>query len=82
MDDMAKIFWTGRSQAVRLPKAFHFEGTEVRVSREGNRVVLEAAESDTDWIERIAGSMDESMAKAIEEGRLGPEAMPGGPGFD
>lgn len=82
MNDMAKIFWTGRSQAVRLPKEFRFEGTEVRISREGNRVVLEAPESDSEWGERMAGSMDESMARAIEEGRLGAEAMPDGPSFD
>jgi antitoxin VapB len=30
MADTAKIFWSGRSQAVRLPKEFRFEGSEVR----------------------------------------------------
>ena len=39
MGEMAKIFWTGRSQAVRLPKAFRFEGSEVRIRREGRRVI-------------------------------------------
>lgn len=37
----AKLFWNGRSQAVRLPKEFRFEGGEVSVRREGTRVVLE-----------------------------------------
>ncbi|WP_216851240.1 antitoxin, partial [Acidisphaera sp. L21] len=37
----AKVFWSGRSQAVRLPKEFRFEGTEVRVRREGKAVILE-----------------------------------------
>ncbi len=37
----AKLFTHGRSQAVRLPKEFRFEGTEVRVSRVGDRVILE-----------------------------------------
>lgn len=37
----AKLFMHGRSQAVRLPKAFRFEGSEVRVSRVGDKVVLE-----------------------------------------
>jgi len=41
MTATAKLFMHGRSQAVRLPKAFRFEGTEVRVSRDGDRVVLE-----------------------------------------
>ena len=37
----AKLFWNGRSQAVRLPLEFRFEGSEVLVSREGDRVILE-----------------------------------------
>lgn len=41
MSAIAKLFTHGRSQAVRLPKEFRFEGTEVRVSRVGSRVILE-----------------------------------------
>ena len=37
----AKLFWNGRSQAVRLPKEFRFEGSEVSVRREGDAVILE-----------------------------------------
>jgi antitoxin VapB len=39
----AKIFRTGRSQAVRLPKEVRFEEGqgEVRVRKEGSRVILE-----------------------------------------
>lgn len=37
----AKLFRNGRSQAVRLPKEFRFEGDEVAIRREGRRVVLE-----------------------------------------
>jgi antitoxin VapB len=36
----AKLFKNGRSQAVRLPKQFRFEGNEVYVRREGNSIVL------------------------------------------
>ena len=37
----AKLFLNGRSQAVRLPKAFRFEGmTEVYIERDGDRVIL------------------------------------------
>ena len=35
-----KLFKVGRSQAVRLPKEFRFEGTQVYVRRMGNAVVL------------------------------------------
>lgn len=40
------MFTHGRSQAVRLPKEFRFEGKEVRVSRVGNRVILEPLDSE------------------------------------
>lgn len=36
----AKLFAHGRSQAVRLPKEFRFDGTEVYVRRMGDDVVL------------------------------------------
>ncbi|MFC7339315.1 antitoxin [Haloferula chungangensis] len=39
--DTAKPFKSGRSQAVRLPKSFRFEGDEVVVTRLGAAVVLE-----------------------------------------
>jgi antitoxin VapB len=37
----AKLFWIGRSQAVRLPKEFRFGGDRVRISRMGAGVLLE-----------------------------------------
>jgi antitoxin VapB len=37
----AKVFQTGRSQAVRLPKEFRFDGDTVLIHREGSAVVLE-----------------------------------------
>lgn len=46
MTDLAKIFWSGRSQAVRLPKEFRFEGSEVRIRREGSRIILTPVEVD------------------------------------
>jgi antitoxin VapB len=39
-----KIFMHGRSQAVRLPKEFRLPGREVRVSRIGDKVILEPLE--------------------------------------
>jgi antitoxin VapB len=44
MTAKAKIFMHGRSQAVRLPKAFRLPGTEVLVSKVGDRVILEPIE--------------------------------------
>lgn len=36
----AKLFQNGRSQAVRLPKEYRFEGDEVFVKKVGNAVIL------------------------------------------
>ena len=44
METRAKIFKNGRSQAIRLPREFRFEGDEVKISREGKKVVLEPLE--------------------------------------
>lgn len=38
--EVAKIFMSGRSQAVRLPKAYRLSGTEVRIKKIGNALVL------------------------------------------
>lgn len=53
---VARVFKTGRSQAVRLPKEFRFESDTVLVHREGSAVVLEPArEWPADWISSFAG---------------------------
>jgi len=36
----ARLFWNGKSQAVRLPKAFRFDDTEVIIRRRGKDVIL------------------------------------------
>ncbi|MBW1787238.1 MAG: AbrB/MazE/SpoVT family DNA-binding domain-containing protein [Deltaproteobacteria bacterium] len=48
MESTAKLFMNGRSQAVRLPKAFRFKGSEVKIRKNGNRVILEPLET-SDW---------------------------------
>ncbi|WP_155309047.1 antitoxin [Desulfosarcina ovata] len=48
MESVAKIFMNGRSQAVRLPKAFRFEGSEVRIRKQGEKVILEPIKK-TKW---------------------------------
>jgi antitoxin VapB len=57
MAQRAKLFKSGGSQAVRLPKEFRFEGEEVLVSRQGERVILEPVKKT--WSHRfldLAGS--------------------------
>ena len=40
LPEVAKVFMSGRSQAVRLPKAFRFDTKEVTIERVGDAVVL------------------------------------------
>jgi len=56
----ARVFATGRSQAVRLPKEFRFDTDTVLVHREGSSVVLEPVR---EWpegsVESFAGVPDD-----------------------
>ncbi len=42
------MFWSGRSQAVRLPKAFRLSVAEVSIRRAGRAIVLEPIEAERD----------------------------------
>ena len=55
MPRTARLFWSGRSQAVRLPREFRMEGAEVRIRRQGAAVRLEPFASDWAWLDAIAG---------------------------
>jgi len=55
----AKLFWNGRSQAVRLPKEFRFEGDRVRVTRMGAGVLLEPVQdAKKESMEELFARMD------------------------
>ena len=57
---IARVFKTGRSQAVRLPKEFRFDSDTVLVHREGSAVVLEPTRRwPPKWIESFAGVPDD-----------------------
>jgi antitoxin VapB len=52
----ARVFWTGRSQAIRLPKEFRFDTDVVLVRREGQAVIVEPAhEWPDEYVESFAG---------------------------
>lgn len=64
----AKIFQNGRSQAIRLPKAFRLSGTEVKISRDGNRIILEPLEQSwDDWLLAIEQFSDDFMAQGRDQ---------------
>jgi antitoxin VapB len=54
--DIAKLFQNGRSQAVRLPREFRFEGDRVRIRRVAQGVLLEPLiQNPKEWF----GKLDE-----------------------
>jgi antitoxin VapB len=76
--DTAKLFWSGRSQAVRLPKAFRMDADEVRIRRHGASVVIEPVPRNWAWLDSIAGSMSDDF---LANGREQPDAQQR-PGLD
>ena len=72
--DTAKVFWSGRSQAVRLPKEYRLDTDQVGIRREGRRIVLEPMPKDWAWLDKLEGSFDEDfIAAANEEVPLPPD---------
>jgi antitoxin VapB len=70
----AKVFTTGRSQAVRLPKAFRFNTTEVTIERQGDAVILRPKlQSKDEWwdeMDKILAGF-EGMPEEIDRDRSG-----------
>lgn len=62
----AKLFRTGRSQAVRLPKEFRFPGKEVMIGRVDGLVVLFSRSKG--W-EVLARSLDRFTGDFLSERR-------------
>jgi antitoxin VapB len=76
--ETAKLFWSGRSQAVRLPKDFRFQGAEVRIRRHGSAVILEPVADDWSWLDAIVGQLDDDVAQSVNE----PSPQQERPGLD
>jgi len=55
--DTAKIFTTGRSQAVRLPKAFRFTTSEVTIERQGDAVILRPKLDNATWGQQVLAAV-------------------------
>jgi len=65
--DIAKVFWSGRSQAVRLPKEFRFDSDQVRIRRRGNAVILEPLADDWQWLDAVTAKLDDDFVEAVNE---------------
>ena len=66
--ESAKLFKNGRSQAVRLPKEFRFEGDEVYIKKLGDVVILSPKENP--WGPMLE-SLDEFSYDFLEEREQG-----------
>lgn len=57
----AKVFMTGRSQAIRLPKEFRFEGKEVEIFRRGDEVILREKPITADRLFKVLAQMPDDF---------------------
>ncbi len=76
--DTAKVFITGRSQAVRLPKAYRFATTEVTIERQGEAIILRPKLSRAEWwqaLQSLSAQAEEDFP-LVERERGGLEAPP------
>ncbi len=55
--DTAKVFTTGRSQAVRLPKAYRFDTKEVTIERQGEAVILRPKRDRGEWWAQVEAAL-------------------------
>ena len=65
--DTAKVFWSGRSQAVRLPRAFRVDAGEVWIRRRGRSIVLEPVPESWEWLDALAGEVDGDFVSAVRD---------------
>lgn len=77
--DTAKLFKNGQSQAVRLPKAFRFEGDQVYIKKVGNAVLL--MPYGDPW-QLMLDSLDRFEGDLFPNGREQPESVDQRESFD
>ncbi len=72
----AKVFMTGRSQAVRIPRGFRFDTPIVFIRREGNALVLSPPSRSSPWKEFFEEhacpdfALERESAQAVQEREL------------
>ena len=82
MPQFAKVFRSGNSQAVRLPKDFRFEVDEVEVSREGDAVILRPHRANSTRWASLRAAVDRGFsADFTADGRQQPDSQ-SRPGLD
>lgn len=65
--EIAKVFRSGRYQAVRLPKDYRLNTSEVRIRRHGPAIILEPIAKDWAWLDALIGRIDADFEQAATE---------------
>lgn len=63
----ARVFRSGNSQAVRLPKEFRLKGPEVEVFRRGDELVLREKERGMGRAVELIQSLSDDFLKELED---------------
>ena len=69
MAKTAKVFWSGNSQAVRIPKEFLIDAEEVEIRKRGDTIVLRPKVRS--WAPLI-----DSLSKFTDDFMAGPRKQP------
>ncbi len=64
---MAKVFQSGNSQAVRLPKEFRFRSKEVEITRRGDEVVLREKPKNLGDVIDVLQNIPEDVFEGIRD---------------
>ena len=74
MPRYARVFQSGNSQAVRLPKEFRLDVDEVEISREGDSIILRPhVQQEERWASLRAAVNRGFSSDFLENGREQPE---------
>ncbi len=68
----AKVFKSGNSQAVRIPKEFHLDGEEVEIRKQGSALVLRPAKKS--WTVLLE-SLKKFTGDFMDQGRNQPPSQ-------
>jgi antitoxin VapB len=67
---ITKVFRSGNSQAVRIPKQFRFRSQQVEITRRGNEVVLRERSADLSAVFELLGGLSPDF---FQNGRRQPK---------
>ncbi|MDQ2633351.1 MAG: antitoxin [Pseudomonadota bacterium] len=70
----ARVFQSGNSQAVRLPKEFRLDADEVEIAREGDAIILRPhVQQEERWASVRAAVSRGFSSDFLQDGREQPE---------